>query len=249
MAIGEERVRVLGWEGCLNVRDLGGYASRYGGETRWGAVIRADNLARLTEAGRRDLLAHGVRTVIDLRMPEEVRLHPNPFAKEGEHGVRYHNISFLDPAVPKEDFTTLANDYKWMLDTFSASVAEVMRVIASAPEGAVLFHCMGGKDRTGLISALLLEVAGVDRETIAADYALTQECLRPEWEAWLESEPDKREERERELAKYMPTKEVMLEVLEYLDERYGGPIEYLRRAGVSEEELERIRARLVPIED
>ncbi len=247
MATEEKRTRVLSWEGCLNARDLGGYPTENGRETCWGTVVRSDSLTPLTEAGRAALIEYGVRPIVDLRTPDEVERYPNPFAEAGTHGTRYTNASFVDPSIDqRSDFTTLANDYKAMLDGFQAGVATIMQTIASAPQGGVLVHCMGGKDRTGLVSALLLELVGVPRDTIAADYALTAECLRPRDEEWLEKGPGERADRERQLATYMPRTDVMLEVLEYLDEQYGGVESYLLHAGLAPQDITRLRERLLP---
>ena len=246
-----EPVRRLAWEGCLNVRDLGGYPTEGGRQTRWGAVVRADNLAQLTDAGRAALIAAGVRTIIDLRLPQEVLEHPNPFGEPGAHGIAYMNVSLLDPATPSptDTFTTLADDYTRLLDRFRRQVAAIMVAIADAPPGGVLVHCMAGKDRTGLVAALLLDLAGVPRPIIGADYALTAECLRPRDEEWLANGPGERAEREQTLARYMARAEVMVEVLAFLAERYGGAAGYLRAAGVSRADLARLRARLLPADD
>jgi protein-tyrosine phosphatase len=246
VAIERQWTRRLGWEGVLNARDLGGYATADGRMTRWGAVVRSDSLAALTPAGREALVDYGVRSIVDLRLPDEVAEQPNPFAEPDTHGVAYANVSFIDPGVgPVDDITTLADDYTSMLDRFGEKVAAVMTTIARAPEGGVLVHCAAGKDRTGLVSALLLGLVGVAPETIAADYALTAECLRPRDEQWLESGPGDRAEREEALARFAPTAEVMLEVLDRLTERYGGVEAYLLEAGVAPDDLARLRARLV----
>jgi protein tyrosine/serine phosphatase len=89
--IEREWTRRLAWDGCLNARDLGGYPTGDGGRTRWGAVVRSDSVAALTEAGRQALLDYGVRSMVDLRLPQEVAAHPNPFAEPGDHGVAYTN--------------------------------------------------------------------------------------------------------------------------------------------------------------
>jgi protein-tyrosine phosphatase len=241
-----EQTRLLAWEGLLNARDLGGYPAAGGRETRWGAVVRSDSLAALTEAGRAALAGYGVRAVVDLRLPDELARHPNPFASSGDHGIAYTNVSILDPAAgyPPETLT-LAENYLWTLDRFAGYVAEVMAAIAGAPEGGVLVHCAAGKDRTGLISALLLGLVGVPAETIAADYALTAELLRPRDQEWLEHGPGERAEREALAARFAPTAEVMLEVLDGLDRRYGGIEGYLAAAGVSPADLDRLRDRLL----
>lgn len=241
-----EPQRLLEWEGCVNARDLGGYPTRDGGETRWGAIIRSDNLAQLTESGQRALLDHGIKTILDLRMPNELKEHPNPFAGSGDLGVTYTNVSFIDPAAqaPPEDFTTLADDYSDMLQRFAPKVAAIVTSIVRAPQGGVLIHCHAGKDRTGLISALLLELVGVPREIIVEDYALTAQLLRASDEAWLENGPGGRADRERQFELYRARPEVMLAVLDRVDHTYGGVDAYLRQAGVSEEDLMRVRERL-----
>jgi protein-tyrosine phosphatase len=239
--------RQLEWEGCLNVRDLGGYPAADGRETRWGAVVRSDNLSPLTDAGREALRDHGIKSIIDLRMQEELEQLPNPFAGPGDHGIAYTNVSFINPNVPPpEEFTTLAHDYAGMLDRFQPEVSEIMRTIARAPEGGVLVHCHAGKDRTGLVCALLLELAGVDRKTISAEYALSEEYLRPLREESLPDEPGERAEREKELSKYSPRAEVMMEVLERLDQEYGGAEQYLLRAGLAPQDIELLRERMLP---
>jgi protein-tyrosine phosphatase len=242
----QQWTRRLAWDDCVNARDLGGYPTGDGRETRWGAVVRSDSLAALTPAGRDALLAYGVRTVVDLRLPAEIEAHPNPFAKPGDHGVAYTNVSILDPAAGfPPDTITLAENYLWSLDRFYALVATAVAAIANAPEGGVLIHCAAGKDRTGLIAALLLALVDVPDETVAADYALTAECLRPREQAWLENGPGKRAEREALLVRYAPTAEVMLEVLKRLRQRHGTVAAYLRQAGVAPDDLDRLRARLL----
>ena len=243
-----EWTRLLEWEGCLNARDLGGYATEDGRETRWGTVVRSDCPAALTEAGRAALAGYGVRAIVDLRLPAELADDPNPFAEPGDHGIAYTNISFIDPAaVPPDAVSTLAEDYLQMLDRYRQGVAEALAAIARAPDdGAVLVHCAAGKDRTGLISALLLGLVDVPAETIAADYAMTAELLRPRERQWLEGlDPEERAQREAMLARYAPTAEVMLAVLEGLGERHGGVEPYLRSTGLGQDDLDRLRERLV----
>ena len=241
-----EWTRLLDWEGGLNARDLGGYATEDGRETRWGAVVRSAALASLTEAGRAALADYGVRSIVDLRLPDELDREPNPFAEPGDHGIAYINVSILDPTAGfPPDTITLAKNYLWSLDRFGGLVAQAVTAVARAPEGGVLIHCAAGKDRTGLVSALLLGVAGVPAATIADDYALTAELLRPRELDWLENGPGERAEREAVLARFAPTAEVMAEVLEGLAERHGGVEPYLLGAGVDPGDLERLRRRLL----
>jgi protein tyrosine/serine phosphatase len=246
--------RDLDWEGCLNVRDLGGHPTRGGGETRYGAVVRADSVRQLTKAGWQAALDYGIRTVVDLRGDHELAADPPdelpvavlhaPFMEANEEDWRSVEAELqailarsLEPAALTRSF------YLTFLEHFSENAAAGVRAVARAAEGGVVVHCVGGKDRTGLLCAFLLDLAGVDRAEIAADYALSEARLRPRHEAWLESaETEAERERIHRIAVTPP--EAMLGVLEELERRYGGVEGYLRNAGLSEEELELAAARL-----
>ena len=242
----EERARRLHWEGSLNARDLGGYRAADGRETRWGAIVRSDSLHALTETARAALAAYGVRSIVDLRLPEELVVYPNPFAEPGEHGIIYTNVSFIDPgASPPDATSTIVEDYTGLLQRYAMRVGDALTTIARAPEGGVLVHCAVGKDRTGLVCALLLDLAGVDRETIGAEYALSGEHLKPRQEEWLLNGPGERADREKILAWGEPRAEVMAEVLDRVDDRYGGTEAYLREAGVDDEVIARLRSRML----
>jgi protein-tyrosine phosphatase len=204
--------------------------------------VRCDNPARLTEAGCRAALAHGIRTIVDLRKSDEVAEFPNPLRLVP--GIRYANVSMVDPAVPRREFTTLAQDYQETLDTFAPQVGQIIREVADAGDGGILIHCVGGKDRSGLIAGLLLRVAGVPVTVVAQDYALSDELLRPLNEEWLANGPGTRVEREAQIARTRATPSVMLEVLGNLDRKYGGVAGYLKHTGVGAAEIERVRDRL-----
>ncbi len=240
------RLRHLPWEGCLNVRDVGGYPTTDGRHTRWHAIVRADNLALLTEAGRAALVAYGVRSIIDLRRPHEVERSPSPFASDGPHDIAYTTVSFGDPAIPKPSGSSLAEEYQRSLVLFPHRIAAIMQTIAYASPGSVVLYCNAGKDRTGIIVALLLELVGVARPTIVADYALSVERLRLRDETSLAGEAGERAQQEPQVAAEEPRAEVMQVVLEYLDERYRGTEMYLREAGVASEAILRLRERLLP---
>jgi protein-tyrosine phosphatase len=166
--------------------------------------------------------------------------------RRDDHAVRYVNVSFIMPsAYWPTDILSLADGYKRSLDRFAPQVAAIVRTIAAAPEGGVLVHCAAGKDRTGLVIALLLDLAGVPRDVIAADYALSSENLRERTREWIERVPEQRAEREAEMARGRTRPEVMLEVLAHLDERYGGTEGYLLAAGCRESDFTALRERLL----
>jgi protein tyrosine/serine phosphatase len=246
--------RDLAWDGCLNVRDLGGLPTREGGETRPGAVVRADSVRQLTDDGWRALVDHGVRTVLDLRgdheraedppaeLPVEVVHVAFIEANEAEWGEIEEELDAAVAAAP--DVATATRDvYLVFLERFHANAAKAVRAVANAPDGGIVIHCAGGKDRTGLLSAFLLHLAGVDHEVIAADYALSEERLRPRHERWFAAaESDEELERLRRIAQTPAAS--MVGVFAELERRYGGVEPYLRGAGVTDEELERVRMRL-----
>jgi protein-tyrosine phosphatase len=181
------RVRRLDWEGCGNVRDLGGLPTDRG-ETRWGAAVRADALDRLTAAGWDALVAHGVRTVIDLRNDVErgADATPRPDSVTTLHlpldGAE--DRDFWDVWDSGPQFGTPLY-YRPHLERFPERSAAVLEAIARAEPGGVAFHCQSGRDRAGQIAMLLLAIAGVPPEHIAADYALSRE--HPECTAYLEA--------------------------------------------------------------
>lgn len=242
------RTRLLGWDGCLNARDIGGYQTRDGRETRWGAVVRSDHPGRLSAAGKQSLVSYGIRTIVDLRLPDELVEFPHPFSEMVDHDITYAHMSFIRPGVPPpfnlEEISMLEN-YIYMVDRFQDSVTAIMRTIANAPTGGVLVHCAIGKDRTGIICGMLLDIAGVDWETIGVDYSLSERCLETERMDWLENGPGDREDRVRFIEKHNPHPEVMMSVLEHVDRRYGGVADYLQQSGMPSMELAMLQDRLV----
>jgi protein-tyrosine phosphatase len=248
------RARDLLWEGCLNVRDLGGLPTGDGSETRYGSVVRADSVRQLSDEGWRALVEYGVRTVLDLRgdhergddppgdLPVEVVHIPFMEANEAEWDEIAEELEQATSSAP-DDATATRDTYLIFLERFKANVAASLRVVAAAPEGAVVVHCVGGKDRTGLLSAFLLHLAGVADEQIAADYALSEERLSSRHEAWFASAESEEElERLRRIAQSPAA--ALRGVFAELERRYGSVEGYLREAGLSDAELELLRTRL-----
>jgi protein-tyrosine phosphatase len=178
--------RHLSWEGCFNVRDLGGLRTTDGRETRRGRVVRADRLDRLTAAGWAALSAHGVRTVIDLRNDDELGADraPRPSSVEtirlpldGSDDREFWDVWDSGPQFGTPLY------YRPHLERFPERSAAVISAIARAGPGAVAFHCGGGRDRAGQVAMLVLALVGVVPEEIAADYALSAERLRADYAA------------------------------------------------------------------
>lgn len=253
MLEGEQQKRDLAWDACYNAREVGGYPTADGGHTRWRALVRTDNLQRLTPEGKVELRDYGVRTVIDLRSAHELERDPDPFAvHQGLDGMpRYLNLPLVDyedreATADMEATETMAAEYIVILERNKERIAAVIKAVAaSLDEGAVLVHCHGGKDRTGIIVAFLLSLAGVPRDTVVEDYAVSEVRLEPVHLAWLE------EQRQAnggpiDRPRWMGSRpETMRTVLEYLDREYGGVDGYLTKSGVTQHEIARIREHLI----
>jgi protein-tyrosine phosphatase len=245
-------VTSLTWEGCLNVRDLGGLPTEDGRRTRLGGVVRADNVRTLTDEGWRALADHGVQRIVDLRWPEELESdQPRDVEIEVVHvsvlGEAYdpEYVKELDAHLAGVD--DVADHYAWsyveFLERYRERFGRVFAAIADA-DGTVVVHCVAGKDRTGLVSAVLLRLAGVDHATIGADYALSAENLRPRREAWLQEARDEQERAKLEKLVNTPAG-AMTRVMLEIERRYGDVASYLRAAGLSNEQVGRLRERLV----
>ena len=243
--------RRLEIEGAYNVRDLGGYSTRDGSRTRWMRFLRADSLHRLSHSAQTTLLDYGVRTIIDLRRTNETRAEPNVFA--GSAVVEYHHLNMIGDEdfgiepLPEETERPLqiANDYFWFLGKFQIQVNQILETLVDAGNQAALFHCAGGKDRTGLISALLLGLAGVPRATIAADYSLTARYMVVPYLTYSDADADPEI---RTWADYQRTycpPETMLLVLDHLERNYGGVEGYVRTVGLSKGQIGQLRDTLV----
>lgn len=237
--------RHLPLEGTYNVRDIGGYATAEGRQTRWGIVFRADSLHRLSPAAQEFLLGQGIRTIVDLRYAAEVSAAPNVFAAASV--LRYQHLSLLgDTPQATAMLVTLTAMYRHILDNAQAPLAATLTTLAAPGALPAVVHCTAGKDRTGLVIALLLGLAGVPEATIAADYALTARYL--EGDFWHEARQRAGADR-RDWAKLQPIlacpPEVMLETLGYLDERYGGIPSYLGQIGLTDGQLTALHDALV----
>jgi protein-tyrosine phosphatase len=249
-----QRSRDLTWDGCLNVRDLGGHTTEDGGETRFGAIIRADSVRQLTDEGWQALVDYGVHTVVDLRGDHERAGDPPaelpvavvhvPFMENDERGWQEIEPKVEAASKAAPDVATSTRDvYLIFLEHFKKNVAAGIKAIARAPEGGVVVHCVGGKDRTGLLAAFLLYLAGVDTEQIAADYALSEERLRPRHEAWF-AEAESTEDLERLKRISQTPAASIVGVFAELERRHGSVEGYLKDAGATDEDLALARARL-----
>ncbi|CAO5245169.1 tyrosine-protein phosphatase [Frankia sp. AgKG'84/4] len=248
--------RWLNLTGCDNVRDLGGLPTTDGSLTRHGALLRADSVQT---ASADDVIllrdTFGLRTIIDLRAREEAaREGRGPLAAEA---IEYHHLSFLPgewvmpddpryPAIVKDlDTTDRIEHYLNYLRAAGDAVAQALRVLASPSAGPALFHCAAGKDRTGVLAALVLGIAGVEQDAIIDDYAQTNERIARVY-ARLADRPSYRQVVAPASAGDLACRpEVMRGFLDGVDAGWGGPAAWALQTGVSEPELRALRQRLV----
>jgi protein-tyrosine phosphatase len=225
--------RRLEWDGCNNVRDLGGLTTLDGRLTRWGAVVRSDDPAKLAASGWEALYGHGIRTIISLQTEgideNDLAAVPHP-----------SDLTLVPVAI--EDFSDPEFVQQWVntnlwctplyyhdaLRRWPERHVRVLDTIAQARPGGVLFHCSRGNDRTGIITILLLSLAGVAPQDILKDYEMSPD---PHREELLTS-------------RQTSTREVILDTIAKLDVRA-----YLLEGGLSRSNLEVLRERLLePLE-
>ena len=235
--------------GAFNVRDLGGLPTADGLTTRWGRLVRADLLSGLAAESRESLFSYGVRAVIDLRTTEETTEQPCSLAGDARFGYRHHNLEGDEPVpgyVLGPDSRKLADAYAALLDARRSAVRDVFAALAYGGGPATVFFCAGGTDRTGMIAALVLGVAGVADEAIAGDYSLSAQGLVDRFLAngappWMSPE-DLASGRALET---LARRDTMLRLLGLLRREYGGVTSYLRSAGVTAGEIDAVRASLI----
>ena len=243
--------RLVPLEGSFNFRDLGGYPGEGGRTTRWGRLFRSDALHELTGGDVAVLRSLGLRTVVDLRTarelhrsgrgplePEPVDFHHLEVVREDVPGAPPADAEAVGaPAPPGDD---LAERYLWYLDVGRDALVAAFALLADADRYPLVFHCAAGKDRTGVLAALVLELAGVAREVIVADYVLTAERLAVIMERWR-ADPEVAERMARVPPSRFGVEAATMEgFLDGLDARYGGARHWALGAGVPADVLDRV---------
>ena len=262
--VATEPQRWIHFEGLDNVRDVGGLPLRDGGSTRPGVLLRSANLRAATPSDVRRLVEDlGLRLVIDLRTAREVdRDGPTAVAAAGVETVALTFLPDDGLAFPVADGTTdvdpLLSAYLGYLDDRPDNVVAAVALLAGredaaavavtdADPGATLVHCAAGKDRTGVLVALVLDAVGVEREAVVADYALSAEQVEAMWRRWTTAAGT---EMPDDLTPHLPRAEVMAALLARLDAEHGdgdgggGAAGWLRAHGLPDDALARLRRQL-----
>jgi len=247
----QENKRHLALSGAYNFRDLGGYRTRSGATTKWRRIIRADSPHRLSKQDIDKLLGQGLTSVIDMRSNNEIKSAPNPFAVHSR--VNYQNIGLFDHLAPNampDDNRRPSNDplldfYVTTLANRQSAIRDVLNAIATAQKGAVMFHCTAGKDRTGLISALLLGLVEVKEEEIISDYVQTKPLITELVREFLELA----KRNGADLTSYRPLLEcnpdTMRKVMQHIKDRYNSVPDFLTEIGLQPISITLLKTRLL----
>ncbi|MFT4305689.1 MAG: tyrosine-protein phosphatase [Microbacterium sp.] len=234
--------------GVYNLRDTGGYRAG-AGTSRWGRLFRSDALHRLDDAGRARLAQLRIAHVVDLRGAAERRASPSLL--DGLNAQVHHLPVFAeaDPAAQAAGEMALAPVYDHMVDERGPQLAAAVRVIADAADDeAVLVHCTAGKDRTGLVVALALSAAGVERDEVVADYATTADNLRGEWaDGMLRSFAAQGLALTPQIVELVSASPapLMAALLERIDRDHGSAADYLIAQGLDTAGIDRLTAALI----
>ncbi len=191
-----ETLRHVAFDRLHNFRDFGGYPAAGGRRVRWGRLYRSDSLGKLCGDDLARFSALGLRTVIDLRYPWEAdagRRVPAAF------GLAYHSCSIEHRPYDQAALAEVVDPVRFLADRYAevaadgaAEISQALQVVAAADSAPLVIHCASGKDRTGLVAALVLSLLGVAEDDIAADYALTglaTERLIADWHAFYPDRP------------------------------------------------------------
>lgn len=157
-----------------NCRELGGYSTKFGQQTKWHAFLRSSEMSKLSQEDIVFLKEYGVKTVIDLRGEDEIETHKNPLAEEDF--CEYHNIPYITERVSDitlSSYEISMGDFYVDLLNQNNSMKRIFDVIDQAEEGCIIFHCQAGKDRTGILAMLLLGLVGVEKKDTVSNYEVT----------------------------------------------------------------------------
>jgi protein-tyrosine phosphatase len=241
--------RLLPLVGAYNFRDLGGYPTADGGVTRWGKLFRSDTLHDLSESDLVALRTLELRSIIDLRTTTELET-------TGRGPLQHEPISYLHLSVYQEGTgieavelpplaeLDLASVYRRWLESTPRAFVEALAFLGDPGNYPAVFHCAAGKDRTGVLAALVLDILGVERTVIVDDYALTATRLDPIL-IRQRSIPATAQIMDEAPHLFTAVAETMERFLDDLHEQFGGGREWALASGVASENLDLLSKILV----
>lgn len=245
--------RFLDIDGLFNFRDLGGYRTEDGRSVTWGRLYRSDGLHRLTERGVTAFLALGAATVLDLRTA--VELAERTWTPPADWPGRLLHLPLLRDvpdwsALPPQDSARAdfaVDHYREIAVEGAAGLRAAVEALAAPDALPAVFHCAAGKDRTGVLAALVLRLLGVPAEDVADDYALS-ETATARWQASVASgsEDDTRAQWSHVPPSMLTAdRATMLAFLRAIDAEHGSPARFAAHLGLTADTLDRLRAALL----
>ncbi len=234
------------FEGCFNFRDIGGYEARDGRTVKWGKYYRAGRQDRMTQADLEQAKALGIRTQIDLRGPIEIEDQGRgPLV---DMGADYHNLQVI-PEGGSLRLSQLVGDtaisgrrYLGYLEFGPDTWLRMFNIFASSESAPIVIHCTAGKDRTGVSTAFLLSVLGVDRDIIEADYRFTNIDVERQVD-FVERTQGLPDDMDRATLMHHAgvPEDAITDFLDGLEAKHGGAVEYLRSIGVSDDQMKQVQ--------
>ncbi len=238
------------FDNVFNFRDLGGYRSVDGQTVRWRRLYRADDLCRLDAADLERFADLGIRTVLDLRRPNELEEHgriPPSDRFEYRHiHVKHTKWEPADFTAPGARAAYLVDRYLEMADLGAEGIAEALRTVADPGAAPLVFHCLAGKDRTGLVAAFTLHLLGVSDDDIADDYARSELAEAPNWAWQARRRPVGQAPPARRWEEFtVSPREAILRFFARVRAEHGSIPDYLRSIGVTRVHANAMREHLL----
>jgi protein-tyrosine phosphatase len=227
--------RQIKLDGAYNVRDIGGYRTEDNRTVRWSRLLRGDNLRDPSRHDWNLLSERGLNAVIDLRDESATREVPSVFASR--KGVQYQNIELitnkLDSQAENAGLRGMSGYYIFLLERAKTEFRAVLEAVCAAVgNGCTLIHCNAGKDRTGLITALVLRSLRVPIDTIAEDYALSSQYLQPLLEKYKQDAAARGVDEGTVLRGWAARPEAMEETMAHIERDYGDVAGYVASLGL-----------------
>jgi protein-tyrosine phosphatase len=239
--------RGVAFRNVFNFRDLGGYPTADGHRLRWARLYRSDDLSRLPAGEVDRLAALGIHTVVDLRRDREIEQTGRipDFA-----GLIYHHIHLPHPHWEQPEFADTAQRaaflrerYRELTEAAGPEIAATLALVADAASAPLVFHCVAGKDRTGVIAALVLSLLGVDRDIIADDYHLSEAAEPAVWAYYARERAVPPADRWRRIT--ISPRAGILHLLDDLALRYGSVRAYAQSIGVTGGQIAAMKTHLL----
>jgi protein-tyrosine phosphatase len=245
------RPRRITLERAFNFRDLGGYAANDRRTVRWGLIYRADGIHRIEGADLARVATLGIRTVVDLRTRGELADHGRVATES--LAASYRHLPLLEhvwerdlPVAELDAVEFLSGRYLDMLEKGASSIVSALSIMAEAERLPLVFHCSAGKDRTGVLAAILLSLLGVSDDDIAADYALSRAAMR-ELAEWVRTErPESYESMAAQPPAFLDAPPLAMRgFLVRARAQYGSLTDYVRSVGLTDRNVEALQSALL----